>query len=154
MIGAVVRNEFATGGGLSRAILIALILGTSAAMAFDTTKLGQQGTLSSEDFANHIVPLVDESRRLQKEFKQAFAEKDHVRTPSCIGMRFPGQWEHLAGERVAPYWCDFGPKSLEIRATVQITDRNGRVFEKITPKAMRNATRVIETNPRWKWEVE
>jgi hypothetical protein len=29
--------------------------------------------------------------------------------------------------------------------------RRGRVFETITPEAMKNATDISETNPTWKW---
>jgi hypothetical protein len=132
-----------------RAAAIALILGTSPAIAFDTTKLGQRGTLTSDD----IMPLIRQSCRLEQEFKQALAEnkRDSV---SCDGMRFPGQWKELSGGRVAPYACHFGSKWLVIRADVRITDRHGRVFDKITPAAMRNATNVREARPRWEWTAE
>jgi len=131
---------------LLRAAAIALLLGTSPAVAFDTAKLGQRGTLSSDE----IMPLIKQSRRLRQDFKQALAEnkRDSV---SCDGMRFPGQWEELGGQRVAPYACHIGSKWLIVRANVRITDRRGRVFEKITPEAMRNATNVRETSPRWEW---
>ena len=131
---------------LLRAAAIAVFVGTSAAVAFDTTKLGQRGTLSSDE----IMPLFKQSRRLEQEFKQALAEtkQDSV---SCDGMRFPGQWEELGGQRVAPYACHIGSKWLIIRADVRVTDRRGRVFEKITPEAMRKATKVREKRPRWEW---
>jgi hypothetical protein len=32
-----------------------------------------------------------------------------------------------------------------------VTGRRGRLFETITPEAMKNATDISETNPRWKW---
>jgi hypothetical protein len=40
---------------------------------------------------------------------------------------------------------------------VEVSDFNGlggRVFKKITPEAMRNATNVSETRPRWEWTAE
>jgi hypothetical protein len=43
---------------------------------------------------------------------------------------------------------------LQIRATVRITDHDGRRFETITPDAMRHATRVTEMHVRWTWTVE
>jgi hypothetical protein len=134
---------------LLRVVAIALIFGTSPAIAFDTTKLGQRGTLGSDE----IMPVIAQSRRLQEEVKQALAElkRDWF---SCWGMRFPGQWLQLGGKRVAPYTCDFGAKWLVIRADVRISDRRGRVFKKITPEAMRNATNVSETRPRWEWTAE
>jgi hypothetical protein len=66
-------------------------------------------------------------------------------------VRFPGQWTHLGGARVSPYSCDFGGKWLKIDTTGRVTDRRGRIFETITPEAMKNATTVSETNPTWKW---
>jgi hypothetical protein len=128
------------------AIAIALLLGAAPAMAFDTTKLGQKGTLLSSD----TVPLSGKSLRLQEEVKQALADSKR-KVVMCIGMRFPGQWIHLGGKRVAPYTCNFGVKRLQIQATVRISGRNGRVFKTTTPNAMRNATTVSETNLRWKW---
>jgi hypothetical protein len=121
----------------------------SPAAAFDTTRLGQQGTLSSSE----IVGLIAQSHRLHKEVKQALAEGKR-QSVNCIGMRFPGQWLHLGGGRVAPYACDFGTKWLKIRARVRLSDRRGRAFEKITPSAMRYATRVRKAKPRWKWTAE
>jgi hypothetical protein len=123
-----------------------VLLGTDPVMSFDTTKLGQMGTL----LTSRTVPLSGKSVRLREEVKRALADskRDGV---MCIGMRFPGQWVHLGGERVAPYACDFGGKWLKIEAHVRIVDQHGRVFERITLKAMRKSTRVIETNPRWKW---
>jgi predicted methyltransferase len=134
-----------------RAISIALLLGASPAMAFDTSKLGQGGSLPLSD----IMPLISKTAQLQSEVNKALAEaKKKPDDLMCDGMRFPGQWVHLAGERVSPYTCDFGAKWLQIDATVRITDRNGRRVETITPKAMKNATKVSETNLRWKWTTE
>jgi hypothetical protein len=45
-------------------------------------------------------------------------------------------------------------KWLHIDATVRITDRNGRRVVTITPKAMKNATKVSEKTLRWKWTTE
>jgi len=61
---------------------------------------------------------------------------------------------NLGGERVSPYICDFGGKWLRITATVRVTDRRGRVFQTITPEAMKNASAVTETNPAWSWTTE
>src|SRR5262249_18540324 len=134
-----------------RVVPIALLLGTSTAMAFDTSKLIQFGTLPLDD----LTPVTAKSAPLQQEINKALFEgnkkQEGVR---CLGMRFPGPWKNLGGVRASPYACDFGAKWLQIHATVRITDRHGRAFETITAKAMKNATKVSETNLNWEWTTE
>jgi hypothetical protein len=124
------------------------LLVASSAMAFDSTKLGQGGSLGLDE----MMPLIDKSPQLKREVAEAVAKTklklDEVR---CDGMRFPGPWRNLGGERTAPYVCNIGDKWLEVRATVRVTGRGGKSFETITPDAMKNATTVTETNPTWKW---
>jgi len=130
---------------------VAWLLGITAAVAFDTGKLGQRGTQALSD----LMPLIAKSARLQREVVQALTQSHKKRDEvSCDGMRFPGQWVNLGGERVSPYICDFGGKWLRITATVRVTDRRGRVFQTITPEAMKNASAVTETNPAWSWTTE
>ena len=132
-------------------IAIALLLAASPAVAFDTGKLGQGGSLPLDD----LMPLVGQSAPLKREVDQALAEaKKKPEDVICSGKRFPREWVHLGGSRVSPYACDFGAKWLQIRATVRITDRGGRAFETITPAAMKNASKVSETAPTWKWTTE
>jgi hypothetical protein len=134
-----------------RVVPIALMLVASPAMAFDTSKLGQGGTLPLGD----LVPLIGKSAQLNAEVGRALDQiKKKPDDVICDGMRFPGQWTHLGGERVSPYTCDFGSKWLQIQATVRITGPGGQVFETITPAAMKNATKVTETNLTWKWTTE
>src|SRR5215813_11677061 len=127
---------------LLRLVPLALLIGTSSALAFDTSKLGQWGSLPLEDLASVIA----KSARLQEEISEVLSEGNKKQEDvTCVGMRFPGQWKHLGGLRVSPYACDFGAMWLQIRATVRITDRRGQSFETITDKAMSNATNVSET---------
>jgi hypothetical protein len=97
---------------LRSAIPLAVILLTSPALAFDTSKLGQGGSLPLSD----LDPLLAKSPQLQREINQAPADgkkaKDVV---ICDGMRFPGQWQNLGGLRVGPYTCNFGNKWLQIK---------------------------------------
>jgi hypothetical protein len=133
---------------LARVVPFALLLFASSAMALDTTKLGQFGSLGLDE----MTSLIDKSSQLKREVTDAVAKAkvkaDEIR---CDGMRFPGQWRNLGGERTAPYACKIGDKWLEVRATVRVTGRGGKSFEKITPEAMKSATTVTETNPTWKW---
>jgi len=131
-----------------RLVLIALLIGAFPALAFDTSELGQWGSLPLDDLA----PLIAKSAPLQQEVTKALSEANKKQEDvRCVGMRFPGPWKNLGGLRVSPYACDFGAKWLQIRAAVRITDRHGRVFETITAKAMKNATKVSETNVNWVW---
>jgi hypothetical protein len=132
---------------LARGIPLVLLLVSSSAIALDTTQLGQFGSLGLDE----MMPLIDKSQ-LRREVTDAVAKTkvkaDEIR---CDGMRFPGQWRNLGGERTAPYVCKIGDKWLEVRATVRVTGRGGKSFERITPEAMKSATTVTETNPTWKW---
>jgi hypothetical protein len=120
-------------------------------LAFDTSKLGQWGSL----FLDDLAPIIGKSARLQQEIDGVLSEGNKRREAvTCFGMRFPGQWKTLGGYRVSPYTCDFGAMWLQIHATDRITDRRGQAFETITTKAMNNATNVSETNLNWKWTTE
>jgi len=138
----------------AKAIATAVLLNAAsaaAALAFDTSKLGQRGTLVLTD----IMPLIGKSAQLQREVKEALAQGSKTQDNIiCDGMRFPGQWVHLGGERASPYTCDFGGKWLRINGTVRVSGRGGRVFETITPQAMKEATTLTETDPTWKWTSE
>jgi hypothetical protein len=132
-------------------IVIALLLAASPAAAFDTGKLGQGGSLPLDD----LMPLVGQSAQLKREVDQALAEaKKKPEDVICSGKRFARGWVHLGGSRVSPYACDFDAKWLQIRATVRLTDRGGRAFERTTRSAMKNASKVSETAPTWKWTTE
>jgi hypothetical protein len=90
---------------------LALLVATPTALAFDTGRLGQWGSL----FLEHRSQPNDAVSEIKK-------KPEEVR---CFGMRFPGAWKNLGGLCVAPYACDFGAKWLQIHATVRITDRRG-----------------------------
>ena len=97
---------------LLRTIAVAVALVASPALAFDTSKLGQGGSLALSE----IDPIIAKSPQLQREINQALLDgkkaKDDV---ICSGMRFPGQWQNLGGLRVGPYTCDFGTKWLQVK---------------------------------------
>ena len=134
-----------------RLVPLAFLLGTSSALAFDTSKLGQWGSLPLDD----LTPVIGKSVPLKQEINRAFLEGNKTQEDvKCVGMRFPGAWKDLGGLRVSPYSCDFGAKWLQIHAAVRITDRHGKALETITAKAMKSATNVIETNLSWKWTSE
>ena len=133
---------------LLRLVALALLLTTSSALAFDTSKVGQWGSMYLDDLA----PLVAKSDKLQQEVNQALSDaKKNPEDVLCFGMRFPGSWKNLGGLRVSPYTCDFGGKFLRIAANVRVTARNGRAFASISDVAMKHATDVSETNLTWTW---
>jgi hypothetical protein len=134
-----------------RLILLASIVLPAPALAFDTSKLGQAGTLSLGD----IKSLIDQSPKLRAEIDEAAKKVDKPKDDIlCSGYRFPGQWVHLGGGRVSPYECNFGEKWLKLSATVRVTGRGGRVYQKPSRYAMRSATDVRETKPVWEWTTE
>jgi hypothetical protein len=125
----------------------AMALLSSSALAFDTTKLGQGGSLGLDE----MMPLIEKSSALKREVTEAVARSGRkLDDITCDGQRLPGQWRNLGGERVSPYVCKIADKWLEVRATVRVSG-GGRAFETITPEAMRRATTVTETTPTWKW---
>ena len=131
-----------------RLVGLALLFGTSAALAFNSTKVGQWGSLYLDD----LSPVLAKSAQLKREVTAALARKN--KKPEdilCFGMRFPGPWKNLGGMRVAPYTCDFDGKYLRIDATVRVIGRGGRTFETINDTAMKRATDVREDNLTWKW---
>jgi hypothetical protein len=128
-----------------------LLLTATPAMAFDSTKLGQMGSL----FLSDIGTLIGRTPALKSEVDAALAQlKKTADEVQCEGMRFPGQWVNLGGERVSPYTCDFGGKWLIIKATVRVTGRSRQLYDDITPGAMKNDIKVIELNPAWYWTTE
>jgi predicted methyltransferase len=133
---------------LQKLALTALLFAASFAQAFDTSKLGQRGSLPLSD----IGQLIGQSAQLKGEVSAALAAAQKTADQiTCDGNRFPGEWVHLGGLRAAPYNCDFNGKWLMIDAKVRVTGANGHVYDAITRAAMRNAVKVTETNPTWRW---
>jgi hypothetical protein len=133
---------------LSRTVLIALLLSAMPAFAFDTTKLGQGGTLPLED----IQAVINQSSKLKQEVDETIAKAG--KKPDaiiCDGMRFPRSWKELGGMRVAPYHCQIGGKWITIRTKVRVTDKKGKLYQSINRKAMNSADNVKETDPTWSW---
>jgi hypothetical protein len=115
---------------------------------FDAGQLTPGASLS----LSSIRHLIDQSARLKNEVNSALLSAGKLDDEiSCTGMEFSGQWNNLAGMRVAPYTCDLGTKQLSIDATVTIKGPNGTVYDLITPAAIENADAVTETRPVWRW---
>lgn len=81
---------------------ILFLLGAAPAMAFDTSQLGQGGSLFLSDIASVIGSSPMLRREVDQQLSQSKKKADEV---MCNGNRFPGQWTHLGGERVSPYIC-------------------------------------------------
>jgi hypothetical protein len=130
--------------------VIAMMVAASPAAAFDANKLGQGGSLPLTD----ISSLVDQSSELKSEVAAALTAA-HKTTDDiiCAGNRFPSQWANLGGMRAAPYTCNFISKWLSLNATVTVSGPDGKVYDSITAEAMKNANKVTETKPVWKWSA-
>jgi hypothetical protein len=136
---------------LRKCALVVVLLATSPALAFDTNKLGQGGSLPLSD----LDPLIGQSAKLKAEVAAALVrinkKADDV---ICAGNRFPREWVNLGGLRTAPYACDFKGKWLVLKAQVRVTGADATVYDAITPAAMQNAAKVTETQPTWKWTTK
>jgi hypothetical protein len=133
---------------LSRFVLIFLLLLVAPAHAFDTTKLGQLGSLVPEEKQALFAKAPKLQSETDAEMSKLGKKIDDI---PCDGMRFPGAWKELGGLRVAPYVCQFGERWLKISAKVVVTGKGGKVFPGISREAMQRATDARETNPTWTW---
>jgi hypothetical protein len=135
---------------LARVALMVLVLSSAPALAFDTTKLGQLGSITLD--MDEIAAVIKQSPKLKGEIDAALKKigkkPEHV---ICDGMRFPGTWKELGGLRVSPYRCQFGDKWLKINTKVRVIGKRGKVYERIDKAAMRGATDVKEITPTWAW---
>jgi hypothetical protein len=133
---------------MTRLILIAVLLAATPAMAFDSKKLDQGGSLMLDDMSS----LIDQVPRLKQEVGHLLAEK-HKKMDEiiCTGMRFSSAWKELGGVRVAPYDCDFKGKWLHIDAEVRLIDGKGHELKTVGPATMRNAEEAKQSHPAWKW---
>jgi len=134
---------------LPRTVLVVLLF-ASPAFAFDTTKLGQLGSIALD--MDELRTVIAQSPTLKREIDEAVAKLN--KKPDeimCDGMRFPGSWTGLSGLRASPYRCQIGDQWLKIRTKVRVTGKGGKVYEQITSDAMRSAKNVSETHPTWTW---
>jgi len=128
-------------------MIAATALAGGPALAFDTSKLGY-GSL----FLGDIARLVDASPKLRQEVKAALAAANKKADEQlCESPRFPGPWENLHGEHVAPFVCHIGDKWLRVDAKVRVTGPKGEVFEAETARAMKRASKIAQTNLTWAW---
>lgn len=136
---------------LAFAILAAATLTISTpARAFDMSKLGY-GSLFVGDF----MPLINASPKLKQEVEAALAAaRKKPDEQLCESPRFPGPWENLHGDHVAPYVCNIGGKWLQIDATIKVAGPKGETYETETPAALKRASRISQTNPTWTWTDE
>ena len=130
--------------------LIAMVVAASPAAAFDASKLGQGGSLPLSD----ISSLIGQSAQLKGEVAAALAAAHKTADDIiCGGNRFPREWVTLGGMRAAPYTCNFIGKWLSLNATVTVSGPNGKAYDTNTQAAMKNADKVTETKPVWKWSA-
>jgi hypothetical protein len=138
---------------LSRIVAITVLFASTQALAFDTTKLGQLGSVALD--MDEMLAVIAQSPKLKTEIDQAItAVNKKPGDIMCDGMRFPSAWKELAGVRVSPYRCQIGDKWLKINTKVTITGKRKKVYEAINAKAMREAEDVKETDPTWTWSNE
>jgi|SRR5580692_467540 hypothetical protein len=137
-------------GSVLAPLVVATALAGAPALAFDTSKLGY-GSM----FLGDITELVDSSPKLKQEVQAALAAADKKADEQlCESPRFPGPWDHLGGEHVAPFVCHIGDKWLKIDATVRVTGPKGEVFETDTARALKRASKITQTKVTWAWSAD
>jgi hypothetical protein len=62
----------------------------------------------------------------------------------CSANRLGRQWTNLGGERIGPYQCKIGDRTLEITATPTFLDKNGNVLQLKEPALVKKATSLKE----------
>lgn len=130
--------------------VVAMAAAAAPAAAFDMSKLGY-GSLFLGDF----MPLINSSPQLKKEVGDALAAaKKKPDEQLCEAPRFPGPWQRLHGEHVAPYVCNIGGRWLQINAMLKVTGSKREVYETETPAALKHASRITQTQPSWTWTNE
>jgi hypothetical protein len=130
--------------------VVAMTAAAAPAAAFDMSKLGY-GSL----FLGDLMPLINSSPQLKKEVGDALAAaKKKPDEQLCESPRFPGPWQRLHGEHVAPYVCNIGGRWLQINATLKVTGPKREVYETETPAALKQASRITQTQPSWTWTDE
>ena len=98
---------------LRKCALVVVVLAASPALALDTSKLGQGGSLPLSD----LDRLIDQSAKLKAEVAAALAKiNKKADGVICGGNRFPREWVNLGGLRTAPYACNFGGHWLVLDA--------------------------------------
>jgi hypothetical protein len=135
----------------ARGVLVSVIAATCLigmpALAFDTSKLGY-GSL----FLGDIADVVNSSPKLKQEVQAALkAVNKKADEQLCESPRFPGPWDNLHGEHVAPFICQIGGKWLKIDASVRVSGPKGEVFETETARAMKRASKISQTKVTWAW---
>ena len=133
-----------------RLMLFALLVHATPALAFDTAKLSQGGSLPLD--ADELQALIGKSSKLEREIDRAVAKAG--KKPAeiiCDGKRFSNAWKELSGRRVSPYHCDIGGQWLTIRANVRVFDARGKLYQSINRKGMERADTVKESDPSWTW---
>lgn len=118
-----------------RVAAIALLVLAAPAFAFDSTKLGQLGSIAID--MEEMQAVLKQAPRLKHEIDDALATAGKKSGDIvCDGMRFPGAWKELAGIRVSPYRCQIADRWLKIQTKVRVTGKRGKVYDKITPEIM------------------
>lgn len=69
----------------------------------------------------------------------------------CSATRLGRHFDQLGGERIAPYECDIGGRTLEVDAQVKMLDAEGRELEVSDPETPAKAAEVKEEGFTWRW---
>jgi tetratricopeptide (TPR) repeat protein len=70
----------------------------------------------------------------------------------CVGRLVNGEWVSYYHERVAPFECEVGDRSLVIDGTLELVDPDGKIIDPATPGAhLRDDLEIRYSSVIWNW---
>jgi hypothetical protein len=70
----------------------------------------------------------------------------------CTARRLSNDWPALSGQRIGPYTCTIGKRTLSITSEQTFRDRNGYKIGTGDPQLAKKATQVAESRLKWIWK--
>jgi hypothetical protein len=131
------------------ALMMGLFAGAIPAFAQKVAPIEGGGSLPLGDVLRVAKPYPNLINEVRLALLKAGLKRDHV---TCSGQRLSTAWTHLGGQRVAPYECRIGDRSLVVRAVANYFDRNGHKLAGDDPGVAAKATRLAEARLTWQWK--
>jgi hypothetical protein len=109
----------------------------------------QGGSLPLEQVLAVAKPYPNLLLQVRLELVRANLKRDAV---SCGAGRYDARWATLSGNRLAPYECKIGKRTLVITAAQTFYDRNGRRLVPTDAATPAKAATVRESGLKWSWK--
>ena len=70
----------------------------------------------------------------------------------CRASVLDSRWSHLTGERLGPYVCPIGRRTLVLAGTVTFLDSRSNKISPTDPDLPNKAYKMTETRFKWRWQ--